>query len=134
VLQFSLDLWQPDWLQCRPIFGALVILIVLDFLIGFVIAWLAKEVSSTVSFKGMAKKAAMILFVMAAVVLDPFVTDFAVAKLIATFFLFTEMISITENLARIGVPVPEWLLTVLAKLKLSSAQVASVQGTPKEKA
>jgi len=111
-----------------------VILIVLDFLIGFVIAWLAKEVSSTVSFKGMAKKAAMILFVMAAVVLDPFVTDFAVAKLIATFFLFTEMISITENLARIGVPVPEWLLTVLAKLKLSSAQVASVQGTPKEKA
>ena len=121
----SLDLWRPDWEQARPVFGALLVLIVLDFALGFLGAWLAQMVSSTVSFKGMAKKAAMILFVVTAVVLDPFVDGIPVAKLIALFFLVTEVVSIMENMKRLGVPLPDWLGGVLVKLKSPAVAASS---------
>lgn len=100
-----------------PIVGALLVLMLLDVMVGLAAAFVTKSVSSTVSYKGMVRKVIMLLLVAVASVLDPYAGDIPVSKLTAMFFIATEGISILENAKRAGVPIPDWLGEVLAKLK-----------------
>lgn len=101
----------------NPMVWTLVALILLDFASGFLVAWATKSVSSDASYRGMAKKAMMLILVGAShfyARANEF--GFDLSALVAGFFCMTEFISITENAARIGLPIPRPLREVIAKL------------------
>lgn len=106
------------WGGLHPLLQTLVILIGLDFLSGLLWAWGAGVISSDASFRGMAKKAMMLVLVGAASAYNatqPLGFDAGAA--VAGFFCATELISITENAGRLGVPLPRVLTRAIAKLR-----------------
>jgi len=101
----------------HPMIQTLLILIALDFASGFLLAWSTGAICSDASFRGMTKKAMMLLLVGAASTYNatqPLGFDCAVA--VAGFFCTTELISIVENAGRIGLPIPGPLMDAIAKL------------------
>lgn len=101
----------------HPMVQTLVILILLDLASGILLAWSTGSVSSDASYRGMAKKAMMLLLVGAATIYNatqPLGFDSSVA--VAGFFCTTELISIVENAGRIGLPIPRPLMDAISKL------------------
>lgn len=106
------------WGGFHPLIQTLVVLIAIDFASGLIYAWSAGTVSSDASYKGMGKKAMMLLLVGAAHVYNatqPLGFDASTA--VAGFFCTTELISIVENAGRIGLPIPKVLMDAIAKLQ-----------------
>lgn len=106
------------WGGFHPLIQTLVVLILMDFTSGLLYAWGAGTVSSDASYRGMGKKAMMLLLVGAAHTYNatqPLGFDASAA--VAGFFCATELISITENAGRLGVPLPKILTAAIAKLK-----------------
>ena len=114
-----------DWQVTQPVVLTLMVMMVLDVAMGLVCAIGLKTVSSTASFRGMSKKAAMLLIVAVAVALDPFMPNVVLGKLVALFYCTTEGLSILENAGRAGVPLPSWLKDSLAKLKPAAPKEAA---------
>lgn len=106
------------WGGFHPLLQTLIVLILLDFASGLLYAWIAGAVSSDASYRGMAKKAMMLLLIGAAHTYNatqPLGFDAAAA--VAAFFCTTELISITENAGRLGVPLPRVLAKAIKKLQ-----------------
>ncbi|MCW5939898.1 MAG: phage holin family protein [Fimbriimonadaceae bacterium] len=95
---------------------ALLVLMACDVLMGLLIAFGRKEVSSSVSRVGMARKAAVLLVVAVAYLVETYVQT-PVGLATAAFFALTEALSVVENAARLGVPIPGFLRAALAKLR-----------------
>ncbi|MEN6534622.1 MAG: phage holin family protein [Bryobacteraceae bacterium] len=105
------------WGGFHPLIQTLVVLILLDFASGLLYAWSTGAVSSDASYRGMAKKAMMLLLTGAASAYNatqPLGFDAGAA--VAGFFCTTELISITENAGRLGLPIPKPLMDAMAKL------------------
>ena len=105
------------WGGFHPLVQTLVVLILLDFASGLLYAWSTGAVSSDASYRGMAKKAMMLLLTGAASAYNatqPLGFDAGTA--VAGFFCTTELISIVENAGRLGLPIPKPLMDALAKL------------------
>jgi len=97
----------------------------LDYFTGVGKAWMIGEVSSQVGIKGIVKKVGYIALVGVGMIVDFLIQNglaqvghdatgrFAVALLIIVWLILNECISITENLAMMGVGVPEWLRKML---------------------
>jgi toxin secretion/phage lysis holin len=101
----------------HPLVQTLVVLIGLDFASGIILASTTGTVSSDASFRGMGKKAMMLVLVGAASAYNatqPLGFDAGAA--VAGFFCTTELISIVENAGRLGLPIPKTLTDALAKL------------------
>jgi toxin secretion/phage lysis holin len=106
-------------------------LMAIDVLMGLVCAFAAKQLSSSVSWKGTGKKTGTLLIVALAVTLDPYVSDIALAKVVALFYCITESLSILENAGRLGIPLPSALVEALSKLRSGSesADVRDISGS-----
>ena len=90
----------------------------LDYLTGLMCAVLDKKLSSAVGFRGIFKKALILIMVGIANVVDVHVvgTGSALRGAVICFYLSNEGLSLLENAAYIGLPVPERLKEVLAQL------------------
>ncbi len=110
----------------------LVVVMSLDYLSGLAKAWFTRTLSSKVGVRGFVKKLCYMLSVGVAVVVD-FVLQLAAeetnldltgcyfcATLVMVWLVLNECISIMENAAAIGVPVPEFLLRLIKRLKQST--------------
>lgn len=89
-----------------------------DFITGFLLAWSTGAVSSDVSRKGFVKKAIALLLVIAlkiAETIQPMPIE--LSAYVAGWFCLTELISITENAGKAGLPIPAKLTKVLAQLQ-----------------
>lgn len=96
----------------------LLLLMVLDYLTGLICAAKDKELSSSTGFKGLGKKVMILIIVALAVSLDNITgTNGIVRSLVIFFYASMEGISILENAARAGVPVPDKLKDMLVQLK-----------------
>lgn len=97
---------------------ALTILMAIDFTLGVMVAWIIKDVDSRKAFKGLLKKTAMILMVVAAVQLDN-ATDSGdfMRNAMILFLIGMEGISMIENLGHLGIKVPRFLKNVFTQLK-----------------
>ena len=97
---------------------ALIILMVLDYITGVMCAIIDKKLSSAVGFKGICKKVLILLLVGVANIVDVHVvgTGSALRGAVVCFYLSNEGLSLLENAAYIGLPVPDRLRTVLAQL------------------
>jgi toxin secretion/phage lysis holin len=106
-------------LQSMPLVSTLLLLMIIDVICGLITSFISKTVSSAVSWRGMSKKVIMLLVVGLAAVLEPFAQGIPLAKLVSLFYIATEALSIMENAAIAGVPLPSVLTEALVKIKES---------------
>ena len=97
---------------------ALLIFMALDYITGLMCAIADKKLSSAVGFKGICKKVLIIMLVGVAHIVDLHVvgTGDALRSAVVCFYLSNESVSMLENAAHLGLPIPEKLKSVLAQL------------------
>ena len=97
---------------------ALIIFMALDYITGLMCAITDKTLSSTVGFKGICKKVLILMLVGVANVVDIHIvgTGSALRSAEICFYLSNEGLSLLENAAHIGLPIPDKMKDVLAQL------------------
>lgn len=97
---------------------ALVVFVVMDYFTGVLAAGVKKELSSEIGFRGIAKKVCIFVLVGIANIVDTQVIHdgAAIRTAVIFFYLANEGISVLENSAVIGLPVPEKLKEMLLQL------------------
>ena len=116
-----------------PIIWVLLAVMSIDYLTGLLCGWMGKSpktehggLSSREAFAGLLKKALILLVVLLAALLDHAVSvsaeiDFAaVAGATCLWFIASEGMSVLENAAAMGVPIPKPLLQALELFKTRS--------------
>lgn len=98
---------------------ALIAFVVVDYLTGVMCAVINKKLSSEVGARGIFKKVLIFALVGVGHIIDSqIIGDGSILRTAVIFFyLSNEGISIIENAAIIGLPVPEKLKTVLQQLQ-----------------
>lgn len=99
--------------------AVLITFMVFDYLTGVIIAIINKKLSSHIGFKGLAKKLFIIVILVVGVLLDRLINngEWIFRTLVAYFYIANEGISIIENIAVLGVPVPEKVIDILEQIK-----------------
>ena len=113
---------------------ALALVMASDYVTGVLAAWRAGELSSPTGLLGICKKLAYLFCVGVAIAVD-FTVQTAGARLglelggfcafgllVTVWLVLNECLSILENLTELGVPVPGFLKTVVARLKTSAEE------------
>lgn len=96
----------------------LLIAIVIDYISGLIKAYECKVLSSKIGFRGILKKVGILLVVMLAVLIDRVAGETgAIRTLVIYYFVANEGLSIVENLAEAGIPVPKSLKKALKAMK-----------------
>ncbi len=97
----------------------LILFMVLDYSTGLLRAWINKEVSSDVGLRGIARKAVIFVVLIVAVMLDRLLNTgtWVFRTLVCYFYIANEGISLLENCAGLGLPIPEKIKDALAQLK-----------------
>lgn len=105
------------WVAVTPSVTILLILMGLDIFSGTIASIVKKEISSKISLIGVMKKIGMLVLVFTGLVMELMYSDIPWGRVFALFFCSVEIWSITENLAKAGVPLPEQLISVLKSMK-----------------
>lgn len=107
---------------------ALICFIALDFITGVLTGVVEKNLSSEVAYRGIIRKLIEIIIVIASHMIDKYICGTGDVIMTAVCFLFisTEGISLLENAARLGVPIPNKLVETLSQLKVKVGGVATV--------
>lgn len=97
---------------------ALLVFMALDYVTGVICAIADKKLSSAVGFRGIAKKVFILMLVGVANIVDMHVVGSgnALRGAVICFYLSNEGLSLLENAAHIGLPIPDRLKDVLAQL------------------
>lgn len=103
---------------CDGLLYALVVFVVVDYITGVMCAAADKELSSEVGFRGIAKKVLIFLLVGVANIIDVQVigSGSVLRTAVIFFYLSNEGVSLLENAAHLGLPVPEKLKDILRQL------------------
>ena len=103
---------------CDGLLIALAVFVAADYITGVMCAVSDKKLSSEVGFEGICRKIIIFLLVGIAHILD--VTMIATGSVLRTavtfFYLSNEGVSLLENAAHLGLPIPEKLKDVLEQL------------------
>ena len=104
------------WLGCflggmDGLMIALIVLMTLDYISGVMCAIIDKKLSSPVGFKGVCKKVFILMLVGVAHIIDLHVvgTDSALRGAVICFYMSNEGLSLLENAAHVGLPIPDKL-------------------------
>lgn len=97
---------------------ALVLFAAVDYLTGVMCAVSDRKLSSNVGFKGICRKVLIFLLVGIANILDVHVigTGSVLRTAVIFFYISNEGVSLLENAAHLGLPVPEKIKAVLEQL------------------
>lgn len=110
----------------------LMVMMVIDYLSGMSAAWSEGTLSSKLGAKGIVKKVGYMALIVVAMGVDYLIYSGIAAAdinvgynmwfglLVAAWLIINEMISILENLGRLGVPIPEFLKKIIGRLKTSA--------------
>jgi len=103
---------------CDGLLYALIAFVVIDYITGVMCAIADKKLSSATGFKGICRKVLIFLLVGIAHILDVnIIGSGSVLRTAAVFFYISnEGVSIMENAAHLGLPVPVKLKEVLEQL------------------
>lgn len=98
---------------------ALIMFAVVDYITGVLAGAIEHKLNSEVGFRGITKKVLLLLIVGVANILDVYVigTRAVTRTAVCLFYIANEGLSIIENSARIGLPIPEKLRVILEQLK-----------------
>lgn len=107
----------------------LLIFIGLDYVTGVMCAISEKNLSSTIGFKGLAKKAFILIIVGIAHLLDVRFNHGDILRgAVCLFYLANEGFSIVENGHILGVPLPKGLKNIFASMKDKAENVIDDKG------
>lgn len=97
---------------------ALIAFVVIDYITGMMCAFADKKLSSKVGFKGICRKVIIFLLVGVGNLLDVYIigTGSVLRTAVIFFYLSNEGLSLLENGAHLGLPIPEKIKNVLAQL------------------
>ena len=107
------------WGQLDGLLYALVAFMIIDYVSGVIVAVFRRELSSEVGFKGIAKKVLIMGLVAVGHILDTHILGGGAVcrSAVIGFYIANEGISILENSAKLGLPLPKKLIAVLKQLK-----------------
>ena len=110
---------------------ALVIFMAADYITGIMCAVADKKLSSSIGFKGIFKKVLIVMLVGIAHIVDIHVvgTGEALRSAVICFYLSNEGISLLENAAHLGLPIPEKMKSILAQLHNRIDDTTTDQGS-----
>ncbi len=103
---------------------ALVAFVAVDYLTGVMVAILERKLSSDIGFRGIFKKVMIFALVAVAHTIDSQILGegSAIRTAVIFFYISNEGISILENAAIIGLPIPQKLQDVLAQLSTKTKE------------
>ena len=103
---------------CDGLLFALMAFVVIDYITGVMCAINDRKLSSEVGFRGICRKVLIFLLVGIANILDVQVigTGSVLRTAVIFFYLSNEGVSLLENAAHLGLPVPDAVKTVLEQL------------------
>ena len=103
---------------CDGLMYALLAFVVIDYITGVMCAVADKKLSSEVGFKGIARKVLIFLLVGIANILDVNVigNGSVLRTAVVFFYISNEGVSLLENAAHLGLPVPDKMKAVLEQL------------------
>ena len=107
------------WGKLDGLLYALVAFMIIDYVSGVIVAVFRRELSSEVGFKGIAKKVLIMGLVAVGHILDTHILggEAVCRSAVIGFYIANEGISILENSAKLGLPLPKKLIAVLKQLK-----------------
>lgn len=92
-------------------------LMFLDYLTGLIVGYKMQNLNSKRAFKGLRKKLLILVILCGASLMHKLVPDLAFRTLVGMFYCATELLSIIENVAKVGVPIPKKLKKALEQLR-----------------
>jgi len=103
---------------CDGLIYALILFVVVDYITGVMCAVSDKKLSSEVGFKGICRKVLIFLLVGIGHILDTQIigAGSVLRTAVIFFYLSNEGVSLLENAAHLGLPIPEKLKIVLEQL------------------
>ena len=108
--------------EVNGLFWALIAFMALDYITGVIVAVIEKRLSSEVGFRGLAKKFLILVFVAVGHIADTYILGGTPAAMSAVmlFYMANEGISIIENAAALGLPVPKKLTSIMEQIRNKS--------------
>lgn len=109
---------------------ALLIFMILDYITGLMCAVADKKLSSSIGFKGICKKVLIVMLVGVAHVVDMYVVGNgnALRSAVVCFYISNEGVSMLENAAHLGLPIPDKLKSILAQLHKRDDKADTTKG------
>lgn len=100
------------------LFRSLLIVVTIDYFTGVIKAIYKKKYSNIINFKGILKKIGYMLIICLVTVLDSLMgnNSTALRAIVIYFFIANDAMSILENLAALGLPIPKRLQQVVESL------------------
>lgn len=97
---------------------ALFIFLIIDYVTGIFAAVVEKQLSSSIGFRGIFKKIAILFLVSIGHMIDTAIIKQGgtIRTMVIFFYLSNEGLSILENTVRIGLPIPEKLQAILKQI------------------
>jgi toxin secretion/phage lysis holin len=96
----------------------LIIMIILDYITGICKAIVNRRLNSTINLKGIIKKFGYFIIIILSIKIDQLLkTPNTIKTIVVYAFVSNEGISIIENWAQMGLPIPKKLVMILEQLK-----------------
>ena len=110
---------------CDGLVYALILFVAADYVTGVMCAAVDKRLSSEIGFKGICKKVLIFVLVGLANILDVQIigTGSVLRTAVIFFYISKEGVSLLENAAHLGLPVPEKLKDILQQLHNRAEEV-----------
>ena len=110
---------------CDGLVYALILFVAADYITGVMCAAVDKRLSSEIGFKGICKKVLIFVLVGLANILDVQIigTGSVLRTAVIFFYISNEGVSLLENAAHLGLPVPEKLKDILQQLHNRAEEV-----------
>ena len=106
----------------NSVFFVLCALVVIDFLSGILAAAYNAELDSRKCYEGIVRKIFIMIMVSLGHLVDIAISQTICMNIILFFYIANESLSITENAAKIGLPIPKKIIRLLEQLKEKNDQ------------
>lgn len=109
----------------------LIVVMVIDYLSGMAQAYVSHTLNSRIGVIGILKKVGYLATVAVAIIADYIISEalmllgtdiklsYYIGLVVTIWFIINELISILENLAEIGTPIPTFLTKIIKRLKVT---------------
>lgn len=109
----------------------LIVVMLIDYGTGMAQAFISGTLNSRIGVVGIIKKIGYIVAVTVGIVADYLISsaliqvginlqiNYCIGMIVTIWFIINELISVLENLAEIGIPLPKFLVSIVKRLKVT---------------
>lgn len=111
----------------NPLLSVLLITIIFDIITGILKAFVNKNLNSTINKNGLTKDiGVLLLVVLVNIIFKPLEMENLI-NTILSFYIFSYILSVLENLILIGVPIPQWLKDRFMVLRSENDEIKRIK-------